>query len=209
LLALLATVSMIAIPLAVAPLFVLRRKHSWTPPGMPAVAYFACLGAGFMLVEISFIQRLTLLLDRPVLSLATVLFTLLIASGIGSALSPRFRPRLSLASLAILLLLLSVGIPPLVRWALPFAPSLRLALSVVILTIPGVLMGVPFAAGLRQLERISPGSTTWAWAINGAMSGVSGVLAAMASLDLGLSATMALGALGYLGAWLAARLSGW
>ena len=209
LLALLATVSMIAIPLAAAPWFVLRRNRSWTPPGIPAAAYFACLGAGFMLVEVSLIQRLTLLLDRPVLSLATVLFTLLIASGIGSALSPRLPHRLSLASLAILLLLFSVGIPPLVRWALPFTSSARLALSGVLLTIPGILMGAPFAAGLRQMEKISPGSTTWAWAINGAMSGVAGVLAAMASLDLGLSATMALGALAYFGAWLASRLSGW
>jgi hypothetical protein len=62
-------------------------------------------------------------------------------------------------------------------------------------------MGVPFAAGLRRLEGRSPGSIPWAWAINGAISGVSGVLAALISLDAGFTITLIVGALAYLGAW--------
>lgn len=209
LLVLLATVAILAVPLAVAPWFILRKRQSWTPPSLSVAAYFACLGAGFMLIEVSLIQRLTLLLDRPALSFAAVLFTLLIASGLGSAWSPRLPLRRSLVGLALLLLLASAGIPALVRWALPFSSAARSLLAATILAVPGFLMGVPFAAGLRQLERLSAGSTVWAWAVNGAISGVSGVLAAMISLDLGLSATMALGAVAYFGGWLASRRARW
>lgn len=47
-------------------------------------AYFAVLGLGFMLIEVSMIQRFALLLGFPMLSLSVSLFTLLIATAIGA-----------------------------------------------------------------------------------------------------------------------------
>jgi hypothetical protein len=58
-------------------------------------------------------------------------------------------------------------------------------------------MGVPFAAGLRRLERERPGLIPWAWAVNGATSGLSGVLAALVALNWGQTAALALGAAAY------------
>jgi hypothetical protein len=52
-------------------------------------------------------------------------------------------------------------------------------------------------------ESHSLGSIPWAWAINGAVSGVSGVLAAMIALDFGITITLAVGTMAYLGALLA------
>src|SRR5438046_9771617 len=51
----------------------------------PPVTYFSAIGMGFMLIEISQMQRLMVFLGHPVYGLTVVLFTLLIFSGIGSA----------------------------------------------------------------------------------------------------------------------------
>jgi hypothetical protein len=165
------------------------------------IGYFAFLGAGYLLIEIPLIQKLTLLLDRPALSLATVLFTLLLASGIGSILSTHVNLRKTLIALVLILGLTIVTLPSVIDQALAWSLGARLTLSVVLLAPAGLLMGVPFAAGLRRLEERSPGSIPWAWAINGAISGVSGVLAALISLDAGFTITLVVGALAYFGAW--------
>jgi hypothetical protein len=71
----------------------LRRKPSPSSPSItalslkdaaPMLVYFCCIGIGFMLVEISQIQRLSVFLGHPIYSLAAVLFTLLTASALGS-----------------------------------------------------------------------------------------------------------------------------
>src|SRR6476646_6498204 len=52
---------------------------------MPPVTYFSAIGLGFMLIEISQMQRLMVFLGHPVYGLSVVLFTILLFSGIGSA----------------------------------------------------------------------------------------------------------------------------
>jgi hypothetical protein len=201
LLALLGLMILLSILLFLAPLLLLGRRGSWSPPKWGVTGYFACLGAGYLLIEIPLIQQLTLLLDRPAVAMATVLFTLLLASGVGSLLSTRVNLRVSLFTLAFLLGLTSITLRSIIEFALPWSLTTRLLISVAILAPSGLLMGVPFAAGLRRLEERASGSIPWAWAINGAFSGVSGVMAAMISLDTGFMITLVIGTLAYLGAW--------
>src|SRR5437660_9696663 len=54
------------------------------------LAYFGALGAGFMLIEVSVLQRFVLLLGHPVYSLTVTLFSLLLGTGLGAAWSRRF-----------------------------------------------------------------------------------------------------------------------
>ena len=59
-----------------------------------SLAYFACLGGAFMLIEVALLQRFVLLLGHPVYSLTVTLFSLLLGTGLGSVLeSPRGRRR--------------------------------------------------------------------------------------------------------------------
>jgi hypothetical protein len=50
----------------------------------PPVTYFSGIGVGFMLIEVSQMQRLMVFLGHPVYALGVVLFTILLFSGIGS-----------------------------------------------------------------------------------------------------------------------------
>src|SRR5262249_26769068 len=49
--------------------------------------YFGALGAGFMLIEVSVLQRFVLLLGHPVYSLTVTLFSLLLGTGLGASWS--------------------------------------------------------------------------------------------------------------------------
>ena len=55
------------------------------------LAYFGALGAAFMLIEVSVLQRFVLLLGHPVYSLTVTLFSLLLGSGVGAAWSRRVK----------------------------------------------------------------------------------------------------------------------
>lgn len=204
LLGLLVLMILLGIPLILAPLYVLRRRSTAAVPRAPMLLFFGSLGAGYLLIEIPLIQSLGLPLDQPALALATVLFILLLASGLGSLLSPRLSLRPALLVLILVIAIVTIALPTFVQRILPLPLYGRIALSIVILLPLGLLMGVPFVSGLAHLEKQSSRLIPWAWAINGALSGVSGVLAAMIALSLGFQATLFAGGLIYVVAWFAA-----
>ena len=195
-------VALLMMVLLIAAVLVLVPSLFGARPALPGIVYFACIGAGYLLVEIPLIQQLTLLLDRPALAFAVVLFTLLLTSGIGSWYSARIPWAGSLAALASLILVIALLLPWLIRLGLSWPLGARMLLAALPLIPLGFLMGVPFASGLR---RINAAQIPWAWSVNGAFSGVGGVAAAMLTLDIGFRAALLVGALAYLGAWLATR----
>lgn len=207
LIVLLGIMAVISLPLAIVPRVLLIRRGGLPSPEMSVLVYFAALGAGYLLVEIPLIQQLTLLLDRPSTALAIVLFTLLIASGLGSLASPKGDARFATTMLVIVLLITLLVLPAVIHAALGWPFPARVVLSMLVCVPVGFLMGIPFAAGLRSLSRKAPGFVAWAWAINGAASGVSGVIAAMIGLTWGLRAAMSAGLLAYsLAAWAGRRV---
>jgi len=74
-------------------LFVGKPKGAAVGPYAASVLYFASLGIGFIAVELTLLQHLTLLLGHPIFTLAILLFTLLAAGGLGSAVSALVPPR--------------------------------------------------------------------------------------------------------------------
>src|SRR5713226_4494738 len=53
------------------------------------LGYFFAIGVGFIMVEVGLIQKFVLFLGRPTYSLTVVVFSLLVASGMGSFASGR------------------------------------------------------------------------------------------------------------------------
>src|SRR5262249_44534225 len=86
---LLLEVSALVVALVLVPLWVLRRGGLRTAGAARSLAYFSALGAGFMLLEMSSIQRLALFLGHPTYALTVVLFSFLFFAGIGSFVSGR------------------------------------------------------------------------------------------------------------------------
>lgn len=195
--AMLALMLLLSTPLVLFPWLSIRRDPERTLPSYRVWLYFGGLGAGFMLVEIPLILRMNLLLDYPILAFGLVLFTLLLASGMGSFLSRRIPLRKALALLLGFLLLNIFLLPTIVRHGLTLSLDMRMVVTILWLAPTGFLMGIPFAAGMRVIEAQTPGIIPWAWAINGATSGISGVLASLGLMDLGFQITLGIGALCY------------
>lgn len=150
---------------------------------VPLLVYFACLGYGFMMVEVPLLQRFVLLLGYPVYALAVVLFALLLFSCLGSLFSVRFAPRARaslgwvLTAIVALVLAYHWMLPSLVDAMLGAPLAMRIAFTVALLAPVGFLMGMPYPLGITVLRELGEGLVPWAWGLNGALSVVASVLA--------------------------------
>jgi spermidine synthase len=170
-----------------------RRNTLW-------VAYFAGLGLGFILVEIVLIQRFSLFLGYPVYSLSVVLFTLLITTGLGSLVSARFEQatvRRALGALSLLLLAFALALPAVLSAARGVPIALRISIAILAICPLGLLMGVPFASGIRWAGAESKALVPWAWAVNGGASVFGSTLAVVTSMTYGFTATGVVAAITY------------
>jgi hypothetical protein len=180
--------------------------------------YFVAVGLGYILVEISCIQRFVLFLGHPTYALTVVIFLLLLASGAGSLLSRRWLSNIGGGWAPLAILIVAIGI---YTWALPgFLTSLiglpfllKLGVSAIVLGPLGLAMGMPFPTGLRAIsgtseielpaaefgEPVHPedNAVEWAWAMNAASSVLGSVLAMVIAIRFGLNVTLASGAAAY------------
>jgi spermidine synthase len=185
----------------------------------PAMLYFVAVGLGYILVEISSIQRFVLFLGHPTYALTVVIFLLLLSSGAGSLLSRRWLSKAARGWIPLIVLIAGIGAT---TWALPgFLGAfiglpfvLKLTLSAVVLVPLGLAMGMPFPTGLRALAstaevelpatefgepiNTNDNSVEWAWAMNAASSVLGSVLAMVIAIHFGLNVTLACGAVAYL-----------
>src|SRR3954468_18722110 len=167
-----------------------------------SILYFVAIGLGYILVEVTFIQRFVLFLGHPTYALTVVVFLMLLSSGAGSVISRRWIaapqrvwvPLLITASALMLYVwILSQILNSLV--GVPF-PA-KLVISALLLAPLGFAMGMPFPAGLRARAR-SGESIEWAWAMNAASSVLGSVLAIVIAIQFGLNVTLVCGAAAYL-----------
>src|SRR5262249_19605172 len=179
---------------------VIRSRREGLHGGGPLLAYFACIGLGFMFVEISQMQRLILFLGHPIYGLSVILFSLLLSGGLGSYLTSWVGPQATPCAGVIRLLLL-LGVMVLFGLATPRAVTgledqstpIRIAAAAGILFGLGLFMGMAFPLGMRLAEARTPQLTAWFWGVNGATSVLASVLAVGLALTLGISPTFLAG----------------
>jgi len=171
-------------------------------PGPRAAVYFGSLGAGFMAAEIALVQRMHVVLGHPTWALVFVLAGLLVATGLGSALSPRVlrsRRAVSLGALgaaALLALLPYAVIRPLARATVDGSFGLRAAWAAGCAALVGLALGMMFPSGVRYVDRARGAPV--ALAVNGATSVLGSVGAIILSVSVGIPATFLLAAAIYL-----------
>jgi hypothetical protein len=178
------------------PLGLAARRRGLARPPRWLLVFFGALGAGFMLVEMPTIQRLTVYLGRPVYSLAVVLFSLLLFSSLGGLYSQR---RLQVTSrgigLAFAALVVLIGVQAIcVPWALTetmgWVLGARLAVAVAFVAPLGLLMGMPFPTVMRWAGSELPGVVGWLWGVNGVTSVLGSTLAMTLGIHVGLRAVL-------------------
>ena len=173
--------------------------------------YFASLGLGFMLIEISMIQRFALLLGYPTLSLSVSLFTLLIATAIGARISTVVR-RLPWAGLpavvAALIAIVSVYMATsgsVTDAALSWPQGARIVLVFALLFPIGLMLGVFLPTGMDAVIQLAPDGehdrgrvVAWCWAVNGFFSVMGATLTTIVSMTFGFDVAILCGLAIYL-----------
>ena len=187
------------------PLLLHRHRQHAPKTGVVALLYFIAVGFGFILVEISLIQRFVLFLGHPTYALTVVVFLLLLSSGAGSVAA---RQRITSGSrilplLGIIAAIIVIDVA-LLPWLLSAAIGLpfviKLFVSGIVLAPLGFLMGMPFPTGLRLVKTVE-----WAWALNAAASVLGSVMAMIIAIHFGLTITLLCAAAAYLLAGLCSR----
>jgi hypothetical protein len=168
------------------------------------VAFFASIGMGFMLLEISQMQRLIIFLGHPTYALSVVLFSLLLASGLGSLaterlVNPRLRPSLLWPLVVLLAVLIASGIltPEVIDRFEASTSTVRILAAALILAPMGLVMGMPFPIGMMVASLRPDSPTVFFWGINGAASVCASVLAVAIALAWGIGASFWIGCLSY------------
>jgi hypothetical protein len=204
--ALLVVVSAIAIVFFLGPLLFFARGSGASiavSTAAPLLFYFACLGYGFLMIEIPLLQRFVLFLGYPVYALAVVLFAVLFFSGLGSLLVERMTTpphavlRRVVAAIVLLSLLYVAGLPSVIRHFLGASIAVRIALTVALLAPIGLLLGMAYPLGIRILRGFGEGLVPWAWGLNGVMSVVASVLAVFIGSRIGFTAVFLTGIAAY------------
>jgi hypothetical protein len=199
------TVLALAAACVVFPLLLGRRRGQVIHRrSLPFFTYFAGIGLGFLLIEVSLLQRLSIFLGHPTYGLTVVLFSMLVFSGIGSMCTERVvrseRRRSLLAPLVVLLGIVTIHgfVAPRILEATDGATTpVRIATAVAILAPLAFMLGMPFSIGMRVAAGAPETPTAFLWAVNGAASVCASVLGVVIALFFGISAAFWAGALAY------------
>jgi len=169
------------------------------------IIYFACLGLGFMLVEIPLIQKFILFLGQPMYSMSAILSSLLIFSGLGSLTAGRFSDSSIsinlirvITAICLLLVIYVLGLPIIFNSLLGASMFIRLLVSIMLIFPLGMFLGMAFPLGIRLLEKDGATMIPWVWGINGACSVLGSILAWGIALNFGYNVTIWSGMIVYI-----------
>jgi hypothetical protein len=184
---LLSGLALLALVLVLLP--VLRNRQGLrATTALFTLPYFACLGFGFLFVEVWLLSLLSMYLGHQTQGLAVVLSGLLVTSGIGAFYGERVlghaprRAVFAAAAVAALLTLASFAIGQLTNATLGQPLSVRVLLALLMIAPLGVCMGACMPAGLEHVRHVARPALPLCIGINGFAS----VLATVTVLPISL-----------------------
>jgi len=163
------------------------------------ITYFFSLGAGYMLVEMVFIQKGVLFLGGPVKSFAFVVPVMLFSSAIGGYFSKKvqFHQKITV-SIAIILIIDCFLFKSVFANMQNMNFTLMNLLFILMVAVTGFILGFPYPLGLRVAGSISDYIIPWGMAANGFASVLGASSAPLLAYLVGFSNVLLIGALIYL-----------
>ncbi|MDY7110514.1 MAG: hypothetical protein SYC29_17930 [Planctomycetota bacterium] len=185
-------IAVIGAVLTIAPLLLLRTarrsRGRWA-----TVVYFAAIGLAYLLLEMTFLSRLTLWIGDPVVTAAVTIAGFLVLSGLGSLTAQRLGTRggrvlAGLVAILILIGAVNVSMLPKAVGLVASFPEWGRCLAALVAVAPlGYLMGFPMPMGLSRVDRGAAALLPWAWGVNGFASVLAAPLATAVGMTWGFS----------------------
>lgn len=183
----------------VAPLVIAGKPKIPNSVFLSGLLYFACIGTGFMMVQIPLMQRFSVYLGHPVYAVAVLLFSMILAAGAGSFLSDRIEVSrnarwtiLVPSSIVSLLLLIYMVSGPLITLTISQGLLVRCLIVIALVSLAAIPMGMCFPLGLRLFRQYSRQCLPWMWGINGATGVLASVFAVAISMWSGINTSLLL-----------------
>jgi hypothetical protein len=196
-----AGVLVMAIPIVVG----WRTAFSRYPGKAQTILYFACLGFGYITVEVGLTAQFVQTLSNATVSASVLITGMLVSSGLGSLVSERFgdRARVTLprvaAAIGVWLIVYSLALNSILSAIGGWPYALRLICCFLLIAPPAFLMGFPMATGMGMLTRLKKeGMFLWAWGVNGCFSVVGAALVPIIATAFGLTVVIASAGAAYL-----------
>ncbi|HEV2876159.1 MAG TPA: hypothetical protein VGW09_02670, partial [Nitrososphaeraceae archaeon] len=184
------------------------------------------IGLGFMVIEITFIQKFLLLLGTPIMALTVILFSILVSSGVGAYLSGKLFGKnphkgmiVSIPLLVTIIIMYYIFLQEIINHNIASEIHYRIGLTFALLSPAGVLMGFQFPSVVRISSLFAQkdsqhlrtdnrqGDVTLLWGVNVIASVIGTVLTAILSMIIGFSGSLLVGAALYSGAMISIIVS--
>jgi hypothetical protein len=192
-----------------------------------SVLFVIFIGLGFMVIEITFIQKFLLLLGTPIMALTVIVFSILVSSGMGAYLSgklfrgsPQQGMIISIPLLITIILIYYSFLQEIINSNIALEIQYRIGLTFALLSPVGLLMGFQFPSIIRMTSFYAKKQTvrlretenqhedvTLLWGVNVIASVIGTVLTAILSMIIGFSGNLLVGAGLYFGAYLVIIIS--
>ncbi len=173
------------------PLIRWRRRRPATRTIVKSIFYFACLGLGFLFLEIFLIEKMAFFLNDRTYAFAAVVSVMLIASGAGSFAArahlkdPRRGIRVAVAVVAAWIGAMFWLLDPLLAASLTLSFPVKIALVAAAISPLAYALGIPFPLGLYLFRGERSYFLPWAWSLNGAASVIATPVANLLAISFG------------------------
>ncbi len=188
-------VLLIILPVVVSPNNSLRKGFIGN---LAALLYFACLGMGFIGLELTLMQKANFLLGIPSWGFLVTVLSFTLFMGLGALAAGKTQVRkikkmmwLMLSLVAIILGIYAYLFPALLVQLVDWPNLNKMGLVFLLFAPLGFLLGMPFVWGIRTLRESGRGKVTaWMWAVNSTTSTMGAVGITMLWLRWGHTDTL-------------------
>ncbi|MEW6067179.1 MAG: hypothetical protein AB1610_02620 [Nitrospirota bacterium] len=186
------------------PLSIFKREGLRTHGSFFALIYFLALGLGFIMIEITLMQKFALFLGHPMYSIATVIGGMLLFAGIGSYISQKFTKNLlnllifAFIVITVIIVILLFGTKNIIDIFLGYNLLSRIIITLLIIAPLALALGTFFPLGLKIVGDRSPEFIPWAWGINSGFTVIGSIVTIILAMALGFNAVLIMATLIYL-----------
>jgi hypothetical protein len=146
-----------------------------------------------MFVQIPLIQRFSIYLGHPTYTVAIILFSMILATGIGSYLSDL----IDVEGRVAWLVAIPLSIQPIIDSTIQRGLLERSGIVIALVSLVALPLGTCFPLGLRLVRRVSEDALPWMWGVNGACGVLASVSAVAVSMWSGINTSLLLATLLY------------
>lgn len=184
------------------PLMIFKRDGLNIRGSLFLIIFFSSLGVGFIMIEITLMQKFALFLGHPMYSIASVTGGILIFAGLGSKISEGLRKQSALIiGTCVIILMMIIMIffaKSIINQFLGYKLIYRILITLLLIAPLASSMGIFFPVGLKIVGEKANSFVPWAWGVNSATTVIGSIISIILAMLLGFNANFVVSSFVYI-----------